>query len=148
VEIPRPQFHNMQFIHTRGRLGFYKTIRQHGAQYGLQVKAYGPRRPALSTAMWTLQEADETAPVPAPRLVRPVIVNGPVNGELSPVSIVPVVAAQQPPRPAPPPPETEIAPDYPGYDPAESYNHNSIGTVVPVQSSPTPPPPEILIEKL
>ncbi|VDL69487.1 unnamed protein product [Nippostrongylus brasiliensis] len=48
MEIPRPQFHGMQFVATRGKLGFYKTIRENGSKYGLQVKAQGPRRPVLS----------------------------------------------------------------------------------------------------
>ncbi|EYC40842.1 hypothetical protein Y032_0594g423 [Ancylostoma ceylanicum] len=48
MEIPRPQFHGMQFVATRGKLGFYKTIRENGGKYGIQVKSQGPRRPALS----------------------------------------------------------------------------------------------------
>ncbi|VDP02760.1 unnamed protein product [Heligmosomoides polygyrus] len=48
MEIPRPQFHGMQFVATRGKLGFYKTIRENGSKYGVQIKAQGPRRPILS----------------------------------------------------------------------------------------------------
>ncbi|KIH68593.1 hypothetical protein ANCDUO_01067 [Ancylostoma duodenale] len=48
MEIPRPQFHGMQFVATRGKLGFYKTIRENGSKYGIHVKSQGPRRPALN----------------------------------------------------------------------------------------------------
>ncbi|KAK5980025.1 hypothetical protein GCK32_000126 [Trichostrongylus colubriformis] len=48
MEIPRPQFRGMQFIATRGKLGFYKTIRESGSKYGLQVRPQGPRRPVLN----------------------------------------------------------------------------------------------------
>ncbi|TKR82514.1 hypothetical protein L596_016231 [Steinernema carpocapsae] len=47
LEIPRPKCQGMQFINTRGRHGFYQSIRRNGAQYGLQIKPMGPRRAAL-----------------------------------------------------------------------------------------------------
>ncbi|VDM62578.1 unnamed protein product [Angiostrongylus costaricensis] len=52
MEIPRPQFHGMQFVATRGKQGFYKTIRENGSKYGLQVKPQGPRRPVLSNDLF------------------------------------------------------------------------------------------------
>uniref|UniRef100_A0A914ZDE3 Uncharacterized protein n=1 Tax=Parascaris univalens TaxID=6257 RepID=A0A914ZDE3_PARUN len=52
LEIPRPHISGLQFIPTRGRLGFYKSIRREGAQYGIQIKPSGPRRPALADACW------------------------------------------------------------------------------------------------
>ncbi|KHN75968.1 Uncharacterized protein Tcan_18220 [Toxocara canis] len=52
LEIPRPHIPGLQFIPTRGRLGFYRSIRREGAQYGIQIKAAGPRRPALADACW------------------------------------------------------------------------------------------------
>uniref|UniRef100_A0A1I7XG68 SH2 domain-containing protein n=1 Tax=Heterorhabditis bacteriophora TaxID=37862 RepID=A0A1I7XG68_HETBA len=53
MEIPRPQFHGMQFVATRGRQGFYKvTIRENGSKYGLQIKPQGPRRPILSSDLF------------------------------------------------------------------------------------------------
>ncbi|VDK46320.1 unnamed protein product [Anisakis simplex] len=52
LEIPRPHIPGLQFIPTRGRLGFYKSIRRDGAQFGLQIKPMGPRRPALADACW------------------------------------------------------------------------------------------------
>ncbi|VDM76362.1 unnamed protein product [Strongylus vulgaris] len=52
MEIPRPQFNGMQFVATRGKLGFYKTIRENGGKYGIQVKPQGPRRPALSSDVY------------------------------------------------------------------------------------------------
>ncbi|KAI6190745.1 hypothetical protein M3Y97_00152000 [Aphelenchoides bicaudatus] len=50
VEIPRPKCHGLEFVPTRGRHGFYKSIRNEGHKYGLQIKSMGPRRPALPTA--------------------------------------------------------------------------------------------------
>ncbi|KAJ1353527.1 hypothetical protein KIN20_010168 [Parelaphostrongylus tenuis] len=52
MEIPRPQFRGMQFVATRGKQGFYKTIRESGNKYGLQVKLQGPRRPVLSNDLF------------------------------------------------------------------------------------------------
>ncbi|KAE9413418.1 hypothetical protein Angca_006216 [Angiostrongylus cantonensis] len=52
MEIPRPQFRGMQFVATRGKQGFYKTIRDNGSKYGLQVKPQGPRRPVLSNDLF------------------------------------------------------------------------------------------------
>uniref|UniRef100_A0A8R1TQ72 Uncharacterized protein n=1 Tax=Onchocerca volvulus TaxID=6282 RepID=A0A8R1TQ72_ONCVO len=48
VQIPRPQISGLQFIPTRGRLGFYATIRRDGEKFGVGMKPIGPRRPALS----------------------------------------------------------------------------------------------------
>ncbi|VDO43252.1 unnamed protein product [Onchocerca flexuosa] len=48
VQIPRPQISGLQFIPTRGRLGFYATIRRDGEKYGVGMKSIGPRRPTLS----------------------------------------------------------------------------------------------------
>ncbi|VDK48079.1 unnamed protein product, partial [Cylicostephanus goldi] len=61
MEIPRPQFQGMQFVATRGKFGFYKTIRENGGKYGIQVKPQGPRRPALSNEeISTLVEPSNT----------------------------------------------------------------------------------------
>ncbi|KAK6031000.1 hypothetical protein OSTOST_02852 [Ostertagia ostertagi] len=72
MEIPRPQFHGMQFIATRGKLGFYKTIRENGSKYGVQVRAQGPRRPVLSNDIFlkpstVKEEAVEDSPLPENR---------------------------------------------------------------------------------
>ncbi|KJH40516.1 hypothetical protein DICVIV_13529 [Dictyocaulus viviparus] len=52
MEIPRPQFYGMQFVATRGKQGFYKTIRDNGSKYGIQVKAQRSRRPVLSNDLF------------------------------------------------------------------------------------------------
>ncbi|KAM3727586.1 Uncharacterized protein ACO02O_04240 [Dirofilaria immitis] len=52
IQIPRPQISGLQFIPTRGRLGFYATIRRDGEKYGVGVKPIGPRRPALSDILF------------------------------------------------------------------------------------------------
>ncbi|CAD6189071.1 unnamed protein product [Caenorhabditis auriculariae] len=52
MEIPRPKCTGMQFVATRGRQGFYRTIRENGAKYGLQIKPQGPRRPQLSSDLF------------------------------------------------------------------------------------------------
>ncbi|VDN44675.1 unnamed protein product [Gongylonema pulchrum] len=48
VQIPRPQISGLQFIPTRGRLGFYKSIHRDGEKYGVGIKTIGPRRPPLA----------------------------------------------------------------------------------------------------
>ncbi|CAB3400629.1 unnamed protein product [Caenorhabditis bovis] len=53
LEIPRPKCTGMQFIATRGRQGFYRTIRENGAKYGLQIKPQGPKRPQLSSELFS-----------------------------------------------------------------------------------------------
>ncbi|EFO24341.1 hypothetical protein LOAG_04144 [Loa loa] len=53
VQIPRPQISGLQFIPTRGRLGFYATIRRDGEKYGVGMKPIGPRRPVLSDGLFT-----------------------------------------------------------------------------------------------
>ncbi|VDN84131.1 unnamed protein product [Brugia pahangi] len=52
VQIPRPQISGLQFIPTRGRLGFYATIRRDGEKYGVGMKPIGPRRPVLSESLF------------------------------------------------------------------------------------------------
>ncbi|VDM16365.1 unnamed protein product [Wuchereria bancrofti] len=52
VQIPRPQISGLQFIPTRGRLGFYATIRRDGEKYGVGMKPIGPRRPVLSDSLF------------------------------------------------------------------------------------------------
>ncbi|KAL3990426.1 hypothetical protein ACH3XW_31725 [Acanthocheilonema viteae] len=52
VQIPRPQISGLQFIPTRGRLGFYATIRRDGEKYGVEIKPIGPRRPVLSDGLF------------------------------------------------------------------------------------------------
>ncbi|GMR32806.1 hypothetical protein PMAYCL1PPCAC_03001 [Pristionchus mayeri] len=53
LEIPRPKCHGMQFVPTRGRYGFYRTIRAEGSKYGVSIKGMGPRRPVLSKDLFT-----------------------------------------------------------------------------------------------
>uniref|UniRef100_A0A915PPZ2 Uncharacterized protein n=1 Tax=Setaria digitata TaxID=48799 RepID=A0A915PPZ2_9BILA len=53
VQIPRPQISGLQFIPTRGRLGFYATIRRDGEKYGVEMKPIGPRRPVLTNGLFT-----------------------------------------------------------------------------------------------
>uniref|UniRef100_A0A1I8ACW1 IRS-type PTB domain-containing protein n=1 Tax=Steinernema glaseri TaxID=37863 RepID=A0A1I8ACW1_9BILA len=71
LEIPRPKCQGMQFITTRGRQGFYQSIRRNGAQYGLQIKPMGPRRSALpDQSFWTRpetvkEEEPQTTSVPS-----------------------------------------------------------------------------------
>ncbi|CCD61700.1 uncharacterized protein CELE_B0302.5 [Caenorhabditis elegans] len=52
LEIPRPKCQGMQFVATRGRQGFYRTIRENGAMYGIQLKPQGPKRPQLSSDLF------------------------------------------------------------------------------------------------
>uniref|UniRef100_A0A8R1E4X6 Uncharacterized protein n=1 Tax=Caenorhabditis japonica TaxID=281687 RepID=A0A8R1E4X6_CAEJA len=52
LEIPRPKCQGMQFVATRGRQGFYRTIRENGAMYGIQLKPQGPKRPTLSSDLF------------------------------------------------------------------------------------------------
>ncbi|CAG9531232.1 unnamed protein product [Cercopithifilaria johnstoni] len=52
VQIPRPQISGLQFIPTRGRLGFYASIRRDGEKYGVEIKPIGPRRPLLSDGLF------------------------------------------------------------------------------------------------
>ncbi|VDK75098.1 unnamed protein product [Litomosoides sigmodontis] len=52
VQIPRPQISGLQFIPTRGRLGFYATICRDGEKYGVEIKRIGPRRPVLSDGLF------------------------------------------------------------------------------------------------
>lgn len=59
LEIPRPHVPGFQFITTRGRQGFYKSIRRDGAQYGIHIKSTGPRRPTLADAYWNFKDASE-----------------------------------------------------------------------------------------
>lgn len=47
VEIPRPKCAGLQFVATRGRFGFYQSIKRDGEKYGIQIKSQGPRRPTL-----------------------------------------------------------------------------------------------------
>ncbi|KAI1730869.1 hypothetical protein Ddc_03588 [Ditylenchus destructor] len=47
VEIPRPKCAGFQFVRTRGRMGFYQSIKRDGEKYGVQIKNQGPRRPSL-----------------------------------------------------------------------------------------------------
>uniref|UniRef100_A0A0N5AAN7 MBD domain-containing protein n=1 Tax=Syphacia muris TaxID=451379 RepID=A0A0N5AAN7_9BILA len=56
LEIPRPHVPGFQFIPTRGRQGFYKSIRRDGAQYGIHIKPMGPRRPTLADAYWNFKD--------------------------------------------------------------------------------------------
>ncbi|KAK0405694.1 hypothetical protein QR680_018142 [Steinernema hermaphroditum] len=76
MEIPRPKCQGMQFITTRGRQGFYQSIRRTGAQYGLQIKPMGPRRAALpDQSFWSRpetvkEEEPETASLPSPTTPR------------------------------------------------------------------------------
>ncbi|MFH4979183.1 hypothetical protein AB6A40_005892 [Gnathostoma spinigerum] len=53
LEIPRPQVSGLQFIPTRGRQGFYRSIRREGAQYGVKIRENGPRRTPLSDVDWS-----------------------------------------------------------------------------------------------
>ncbi|CAI5455085.1 unnamed protein product [Caenorhabditis angaria] len=53
MEIPRPKCQGMQFVATRGRQGFYRTIRENGAKYGIQLKPQGPKRPQLSSELFS-----------------------------------------------------------------------------------------------
>lgn len=46
--IPRPKCSGMEFVQTRGRQGFYLSLRRKGAQFGIQAPNQGPRRPALA----------------------------------------------------------------------------------------------------
>ncbi|PAV60901.1 hypothetical protein WR25_17153 [Diploscapter pachys] len=63
IVIPRPHYNNMQFVATRGRQGFYRTIRENGAQYGVNIRPQGARRPQLNANLFvrpdTLKEEDE-----------------------------------------------------------------------------------------
>ncbi|CAI2357528.1 unnamed protein product [Caenorhabditis sp. 36 PRJEB53466] len=52
LEIPRPKCQGMQFVATRGKQGFYRTIRENGAMYGIQLKPQGPKRPQLSSDLF------------------------------------------------------------------------------------------------
>ncbi|GMT03939.1 hypothetical protein PENTCL1PPCAC_26113, partial [Pristionchus entomophagus] len=65
LEIPRPKCHGMQFVPTRGRYGFYRTIRAEGSKYGVSIKGMGPRRPVLSKDLFqrpqTVIEEEERA---------------------------------------------------------------------------------------
>uniref|UniRef100_A0A915DBL9 Uncharacterized protein n=1 Tax=Ditylenchus dipsaci TaxID=166011 RepID=A0A915DBL9_9BILA len=47
MEIPRPKCAGFQFVPTRGRMGFYMSIKRDGEKYGIQLKNQGPRRPSL-----------------------------------------------------------------------------------------------------
>ncbi|VDN07457.1 unnamed protein product [Thelazia callipaeda] len=81
IQIPRPQISGLQFIPTRGRLGFYKealyyslntlfknhetdikifyTIRRDGENYGVEMKPIGPRRPVLSQELFMDNSAEK-----------------------------------------------------------------------------------------
>ncbi|KAE9551925.1 hypothetical protein FO519_004854 [Halicephalobus sp. NKZ332] len=50
VQIPRPKCQGFQFVNTRGRMGFYRSIKRDGEKYGIQMKNMGPRRPQLPDA--------------------------------------------------------------------------------------------------
>ncbi|XGW33336.1 hypothetical protein V3C99_017631 [Haemonchus contortus] len=84
MEIPRPQFHGMQFIATRGKLGFYKTIRENGSKYGVQVRPQGPRRPVLNNDIFqkpsaVKEESVEDSPPSENRTTRPQDPRGKLN---------------------------------------------------------------------
>uniref|UniRef100_A0A0N5BG37 Homeobox protein 2-like n=1 Tax=Strongyloides papillosus TaxID=174720 RepID=A0A0N5BG37_STREA len=58
--IPRPTIKGLKFIPTKGRMGFYKTIKQEGEKYGVSIKNQGPRRPALPGADFWKQNQEGT----------------------------------------------------------------------------------------
>uniref|UniRef100_A0A914EAX0 Uncharacterized protein n=1 Tax=Acrobeloides nanus TaxID=290746 RepID=A0A914EAX0_9BILA len=70
LEIPRPKCEGFQFIPTRGRMGFYRSIKRDGGKYGLKINTQGPRRPALpdafirSTSVENGQENAQNIPEP------------------------------------------------------------------------------------
>uniref|UniRef100_A0A0N4ZR25 Homeobox protein 2-like n=1 Tax=Parastrongyloides trichosuri TaxID=131310 RepID=A0A0N4ZR25_PARTI len=58
--IPRPTINGLKFIPTKGRMGFYKTIKQEGEKFGVSIKNQGPRRPALPGAdFWRQQTGND-----------------------------------------------------------------------------------------
>jgi hypothetical protein len=61
VQIPRPKCAGFQFVPTRGRMGFYRSIKRDGHKYGIDIKnERGPRRPQLPDAgFWTPPSADQ-----------------------------------------------------------------------------------------
>jgi len=48
MQIPRPKCSGMEFVQTRGRQGFYLSLRRKGGAFGIQPLIQGPRRPALA----------------------------------------------------------------------------------------------------
>jgi|UniRef100_A0AC35FQM8 hypothetical protein len=61
VQIPRPKCAGFQFVPTRGRMGFYRSIKRDGHKYGIEMKnERGPRRPQLPDAgFWAPPSADQ-----------------------------------------------------------------------------------------
>uniref|UniRef100_A0A914XVW0 Uncharacterized protein n=1 Tax=Panagrolaimus superbus TaxID=310955 RepID=A0A914XVW0_9BILA len=61
VQIPRPKCAGFQFVPTRGRMGFYRSIKRDGHKYGIEIKnERGPRRPQLPDAgSWAPPSADQ-----------------------------------------------------------------------------------------
>uniref|UniRef100_A0A7E4VL56 Myozenin-3 n=1 Tax=Panagrellus redivivus TaxID=6233 RepID=A0A7E4VL56_PANRE len=63
LQIPRPKCNGFQFVPTRGRMGFYRSIKRDGEKYGVQIKSQCQRRPGLPN-LW--QNGTDGATVPEP----------------------------------------------------------------------------------
>ncbi|CAI4228526.1 unnamed protein product [Auanema sp. JU1783] len=111
MEIPRPEFKGMQFVATRGKMGFYRTIRANGAQYGLQMKQQPPRRPALSSSLFqrpdTVKEEDSDDTISPPPTPRRQEYGHSDNDDSSSSQMSNYSVSPQPPSPV------DLPPDYP-----------------------------------
>ncbi|CAJ0953040.1 unnamed protein product, partial [Mesorhabditis belari] len=74
MEIPRPKMQGFQWVQTRGRQGFYKTIRANAPKYGLpDIKPPGPRRGVLGEDLFrnsrpeTVKEEDSDGTISPPQ---------------------------------------------------------------------------------
>uniref|UniRef100_A0A7E4WBL5 IRS-type PTB domain-containing protein n=1 Tax=Panagrellus redivivus TaxID=6233 RepID=A0A7E4WBL5_PANRE len=122
VQIPRPKCSGFQFVPTRGRMGFYRSIKRDGEKYGIQMKNQGPRRPTLPDANFWQQPAvseannnnnEKTESVGTSETQQHVDANGnnlPIKKQPPPAPPLPKDSARLPPRPprghpAPPPPQ-------------------------------------------
>uniref|UniRef100_A0AC34Q3R0 Uncharacterized protein n=1 Tax=Panagrolaimus sp. JU765 TaxID=591449 RepID=A0AC34Q3R0_9BILA len=117
VQIPRPKCQGFQFVNTRGRMGFYRSIKRDGEKYGIQMKNMGPRRPQLPDAgFWKPPEetqnnneekqfnANKTPESPTPNFVRNF--DRPSNGvNANRGSAIAQINKAKPPPPAPPLPK-------------------------------------------